>query len=132
MEDITNLLSASSILLAIITAIYAVFYPFITEAIEIKGSKHIEDNKLKLKLAKDTFKSKLLPILIGSIVITVLFLPEFIKVSITSLKAIRGNKVEYDTLTASFLVVCVFMIFLTYAIIILAIKLKGKIKELKS
>ncbi len=133
MEDITNLLSASSILLAIITAIYAVFYPFITEAIEIKGSKHIEDNKLKLKLAKDTFNSKLLPILIGSIVITFLFIPEFLNAIKTSYKAFDGiNEMKYDTLKASFIVVCFFMIFLTSAIINLAIKLNGKIKELKS
>lgn len=126
-----NLLSASSILLAIITALYAVFYPFLIEVIEIKSSNHSADNKLKLKLAKDTFNSKLLPLLIGSIVITFLFIPEFFNAIKTSYKALDGNnEVKYDTLIASFLVVCIFMIFLSCAIINLAFKLKSKIKEL--
>lgn len=131
MDYITNLLSASSILLAIITALYAVFYPFLIEVIEIKSSKHSADNNPKLKLAKSTFNSKLLPLLIGSIVITVLFLPEFFNTIVNSIKAFGSiDEMNYDTLTASFLVVCVFMIFLTCAIINLAIKLKRKIKEL--
>ena len=131
--DLPNLLTASSILLGIITALYGLFLPSINSILEIKPKTHRVDNKKAYNESKDVIKAKYVPLLIGSLIITLVNIPELLTQLIKSYNAIKTSGIEntrYDTLTASFIVVCLFMIFITIMIITTGVKLKRKIKEL--
>lgn len=132
--DLPNLLSAASILLGIMTALFGFFYQSINEILEIIPKKHSADNRLNYKLAKATAKTKLIPLLIGSILITIIFLPEMIAQIKNSVIVIFNNgfkDVLYDTLSATYIAVCIFMIFLTIVIIKIGFQMKKQIKKLK-
>ena len=131
--DLPNLLTAASILLGIITALYGLFLPSINTILEITPKPHKVDNKKVYNESKDVVKSKYFPLLIGSLVITLIYVPELIsqlKKSFYAIKTTGIENVSYDTLTAAFIVVCLFMIFISVMIIVTGFKLKKKIKEL--
>jgi predicted PurR-regulated permease PerM len=131
--DLPNLLTASSILLGIITALYGLFFPAINSILEIKPKLHKVDNKKVYNESKDVIKAKYVPLLIGSLIITLVNIPELIIQLRDSYIALKTNGIEnarYDTLTASFIVVCLFMIFISIMIIVTGVKLKKKLKEL--
>ncbi|MGD9488116.1 MAG: hypothetical protein AB7W47_08840 [Calditrichaceae bacterium] len=131
--DLPNLLTASSILLGIITALYGLFFPAINSILVIKSKPHKVDNKKAYSESKDIIKAKYIPLLIGSLVITLINIPELFSQLRNSFVAIKTSGIEnttYDTLTASFIVVCLFMIFITIMMIATGFKLRKKIKEL--
>lgn len=131
--DLPNLLTASSILLGIITALYGLYLPAIKSILDIKPKTHKVDNKKFFNESKDILIAKYFPLLIGSLVITLIYLPELFTQLKNSFDVIKTSGIEnttYDTLTASFIVVCLFMIFVSIMIIVTGFKLKKKIKEL--
>jgi hypothetical protein len=131
--DLPNLLTAASILLAVITALYGLFFPAIKSVLDIEPKKHKADNKQAFINSKVIAKSKYLPLLFGAVIITLIYLPELyrqLKDSLTTLKTNEIENISYDTLTASFIAVCFFMIFITIFIIISGFKLNKKIKDL--
>ena len=134
MEDyLINILSASSILLAIITALWGIFSHSISEVLDHKVEPHPADNKIKFKLSKNTVKTKLLPLLIGSILITTAFTPELILQLVKTFRVLWNNgfnNVSYSTISASYIVICVFMYFITISIIITCIKIRNKLNKL--
>jgi len=131
--DLPNFLTASSILLGIITALYGLFHPAIKSILEIKPKTHKVDNKKAYNRSKDVIKAKYFPLLMGSLVVTLINIPELFTQILNSFIAIKKSGIEnttYDTLTASFIVVCLFMIFISIMIIATGFKLKKKMKEL--
>lgn len=131
--DLPDLLTASSVLLAIITALYGLFYPAIKSILDIKPRKHSADNEYNYKKAKEVLKTKYLILLVGSTIITCIYLPEFfrqIKASIMVVASVGIKNSTYNTLIASFIVVCSFMIFISIMIVKSGIKLAKMIKNL--
>lgn len=131
--DLPNLLTAASILLAVITALYGLFFPSIKSVLDIEPKKHKADNKQDFINSKEIAKSKYLPLLLGAVIVTLIYLPELyrqIKGSLIILKTNGIKNISYDTLTASFITVCLFMISITIIIIVSGFKLNKKIKDL--
>lgn len=129
--DLPNLLTASSILLGIITALYGLFYSEIKTVLDITPKKHKIDNTQEFNKSKKIIQGKYLPLLFGSLVITIINIPELYRQLRNSYIAIKGiENASYDTLIASFIAVCFFMILFSIIIIITGFKLRKKIKEL--
>lgn len=131
--DLPNLLTASSILLGIITALYSLFYGDIMSSLEVRPEHHNIDNEKKYKDSKNTLKTKYLPLLICSLVITLINIPELfaqLKNSFIAIKECGIENTTYDILSATYIVVCLFMIYISIIIITTGLKLKKKIKKL--
>ncbi len=133
MTDLPNLLTASSILLGVITALYSLFFPAIKSVINIKPKKHKIDNKKDYLKSMEVVKTKYIPLLIGSSIISLIYIPELysqLKISFIIIRTNRFENISYDTLTASFITVCFFMIFITTILISTGFKLVKQIRAL--
>jgi len=133
MTDLPNLLTASSILLGVITALYSLFFPAIKSVINIKPKKHKIDNKKDYLKSMEVVETKYIPLLIGSSIISLIYIPELysqLKISFIIIRTNRFENISYDTLTASFIAVCFFMIFITIILIGTGFKLIKQIKAL--
>ncbi|MCQ6956991.1 hypothetical protein [Mucilaginibacter aquariorum] len=132
----SQVLSSASILLAILTALYGLFYLAIKEAIDFKVYLEIDlkaDNPPILKDAKRIYTGKMLPLLVGGIILSAVFAPEFwkeLKLSVKNLLEYGWAGTDYNFTVAAFLAVSTFTFLQTINIIILAIKLCGKINTL--
>jgi hypothetical protein len=129
-----DILTSSSLLLAIITAIYTLYYPSIIEIIAILPEKHSADNETNYIKAKNIRNTKLLPLLISSIMLTLTFIPEFIKQVSSSARIIldKGFLLStYDIVVASFIIVCLFMFLFCINVCVLSFKLINTIRKLK-
>jgi hypothetical protein len=121
----SDLLSASSIILAILTALYGIFYPSINEVLETRPNNHPEDDITNYNNALKIRKTKIYPLLISSISLTLIFIPDaysIIKESITLIINFGITKVSYDTLKTTYIAVTIFMIILTSNILSTLIK----------
>jgi len=119
----SELLSSASILLAILFAIYSFIHLSINEIFSLHPKKHAIDNREKYKEYKLTLFTKLLPLVIFSLVLTLIFLPKFIQIVNDTGKFYRKFKItfeNYDTSKAAFILVTIFLaIFCIYLIITL-------------
>ena len=128
--------SSASILLAIITALYGLFYPSIKEVIDLVvfQSPRKLDNKELLTKADNVYITKVKPLVIGTTIILVIFVPECINQLMLSARAFCEfgyNGTVYEFTIAAFAAVTLFTGFQTYNIWNAAIKVCKKRKELK-
>lgn len=133
MNNLPDLLTASSILLGIITALFGLFYPDIRSVIEIKPKTHAVDNTENYDKSRMIFRTKYLPLLIGSFVVSLINVPELYKVLKTSFITIINNginNITYDTVIATYIVVCLFLIFFTVIMIPSGFKMISKVRKL--
>ena len=126
----SNLLSASSLLLAILTTLYALFYSSINEFLDIIPKPHKVDNKANHKKGIEIRNTKIFPILFASISLSLIFIPDAIKIFRDSYLFDRNN-IEYDTVKMTYITVTVFMICLSISIIMLTCKFFKKLYKLK-
>ncbi len=131
----SDILSSASLLLAILTTVFGLIYPTIKEVLDVKVATHKADNSANYKKAKLIRKTRLFPLLVGSIILTLVFIPELIKQTTNAIKIIAKYGFDlktYDTVIASFIVVALFMVVLTISIIITTIEFQKKLTSLKS
>jgi len=131
-----DILSSASLLLAILTAIFSLFYPAITEilTIEPKTGATKKDNGPNYIRGKGVRNSKVLPLFIGGPLLTLVFIPEFLyqlKNVQLVYKAHGIRMSDYDTANASYIMVTVFAIALTINILILSFKYFAHLKKLR-
>ena len=79
MYSMSDLLSASSLLLAILTTLYALFYSSINEFLDIVPKPHKVDNKTNYRKGIEIRNTKIFPILFASITLSLIFIPDAIK-----------------------------------------------------
>jgi hypothetical protein len=130
----SDILSAASLLLAILTTLFGFYYP------EIKGilDAHVDtstktNNRQTYDKAKIVWKTKVLPLLATSITLSVIFIPEFLTILLNTFKVILDKNMifkKYDTVKASYCAVTIFMSVLTISIIVMSIKFHSKKKAL--
>ncbi|PTT03690.1 hypothetical protein DBR11_01605 [Pedobacter sp. HMWF019] len=135
MHNISDILSSASLLVAILTTIYSLFYPEIKGVLDIspKSGSLKKDNALDYEKAKIIRNSKVIPLFFGSIVLTLVFIPEFInqlKIAYQYYRSTGFDMENYNTATASFVVVTAFSILLTVNIIIISFKYMIQLKNL--
>lgn len=129
----SDLLSASSLLLAILTTLFSTHYSSIIEVLNLEPNNFKEDDKNNYVLAKSVLKTKLIPLLIAGISITIIFIPQSIKIIKTSLEyftSLEHKNLSYDTISTSYIAVTIFMFILTANILVLFFKVNSKMKNI--
>ena len=129
----SDLLSASSLLLAILTTLFGIYYSSINEILELKPNTHPVDDTPNYNKALGVRKTKIYPLLLASIVLTLIFIPDAYKILIGSIKMILNLGIEgiaYDTLKTTYLAVTVFMLTLTTNIMSMTLKFNDHLKKL--
>jgi len=133
---VATVLSSSSILLALLTAIYGFFYPSIKEVLDMKAETggNIGNNKPCYWKAVDIKYPKLATLKIGGVIISAIFFPEFINQIVNVWNTIKDNGIrysDYNIPAAAFMAVSFFSIAQTYNIFVLNKKVNKKINSLK-
>lgn len=135
MNMMSDLLTASSLLLAILTTMYSFFNSSITEFMNIKPHDYLIDNKENYFKGLSLRKTKILPMTLASLTLSVIFIPEAYKIFVEVIYLIRNknfNQIYFDTIKASYCAVTIFMIVLSVIIIIQAIKFQKHLRRLNS
>ncbi len=129
----SDLLSASSLLLAILTTLFGIFYSSINEILDIRPKTHAVDDEPSYKKALGVRKTKIYPLLFSSVALTLIFIPDAYKIlseSITLLLSVGVSGVAYDAIKTTYIAVTVFMLALTINIILTTLKFKTHLKEI--
>lgn len=129
----SDLLSASSLLLAILTTLFGTYYTAINEVLSLEPNNHKEDDKSNFEIATTVLKTKLIPLLLASISISLIFIPQSVKIILDSIKHYKelgGENLSYDTIATSYIAVTIFMIALTINILVIAKKFSLKMKAI--
>ncbi len=132
----SDILSSASLLLAILTAIFSLFYPDINAILNIepKTGALKKDNGPAYVKGKATRNSKVLPLFIGGPILTLVFIPQFfyqIKNAYLVFNTDGLKMSDYDTANASYIVVALFAIALTINILALSFKYFSHLKQLR-
>lgn len=101
----SDLLSASSLLMAIAAILFSLWYADISKALEIEPKNHSEDNVAAKKAVTAILLSKALPVAIMALTVTLIFLPDAIKITKQSLIIYVSNDfdlVKYDAVRAAY------------------------------
>jgi len=97
-----DLISAGSVLLAVLGILFGLWYSDIAEALEVKPSKHPEDDVEKAHQVRGVLVSKALPLSVAASFVTLLLLPDSLAITAQALRVIRGNaQGPYDAVAAS-------------------------------
>lgn len=75
-----DILSAASLLLTIVTVLYALWYQELTTVIEIDIPQHLEDRPGPLAKVKGVLFSRAIPLFLSSATISIVFVPDAITV----------------------------------------------------
>jgi hypothetical protein len=131
-----DILSSASLLLAVLTAIFSLFYPDIVKILDIvpKTGSLKKDNGPDYVLGIAVRNSKVLPLFIGGPILTLVFIPVFLNQlkNVYLVFKTEGFKMsDYDTANASYIVVTLFAIALTTYILILSGKFFSQLKKLR-
>lgn len=81
----SDLLSAASLLLAVLGMLYGLWYPEIIATLEIKVPPHVEDRQGPYHKVTTIFYGRALPLTIASIGVSLIFLPDAVKISLDSI-----------------------------------------------
>jgi hypothetical protein len=122
----SDLLSASSLLLAIAAILFSLWYPEITTALKIDPGKYKEDNVAGRTVVTSIILSKAFPVAIASIGITAIFLPDAAIITISSYKTYQKTGfsiTNYDAVRTAYCFVTLLAAFLTAYMWSLTIKL---------
>jgi hypothetical protein len=110
----SDLLSAASLLLAVVGVIYGLWYAEISSALDTKlpSRSHAEDRADVLKPIRRVFFAKAIPLSLGSGSIALVFLPPSVGIVcrfVNSLCRLGPSVIlQYDAITTSFVMVEVF------------------------
>jgi len=123
----SDLLSAASLLLAVVSVVYGLWYPEIVHAMDTTIPKHAEDRRRPYKDVSTMLFRRSLPLAIAALVVTAVFLPDALRIGWLSINdysesgwsALR----RYDSVATAFFVVELFATALTVHAVNLAVKL---------
>lgn len=130
----SDLLSASSLLMAIAAILFSLWYAEISKALNIKPNKHKEDNIGNLQEIKGVIFSKSIPVTLMSTSVALIFLPDSIKLTLESITLYKNSdlKSTYDAVKTAYcfvsllsLALAIYMIALTKKLMRLKKKLEG-------
>jgi len=132
----SDLLSSASLLLTLIALLYGLWYQEIVQAIDTDVPPQPKDFKAPYKRVRGVYWAKANPLLIATIVLTVVFAPESVKILVTSINEARNSGAaaiwEYDAVSTSLLLVNLGSAFFAVHLISLVWKLRQKIRKLRT
>ncbi len=130
-----DLLTAESILFAVIIALFGFWYPQINELIDLSIPGHPADRKPYFDKAKNILKVKMRPLLMVLTISSLIFIPDTIKITCATIKILFTNGFmnyfsSYDAISTAYFFFCIFLIIMTIYSYHLSFKLKKKKNEL--
>ncbi|KAA8728136.1 hypothetical protein [Ewingella americana] len=130
----SDLLSASSLLMAIAAILFSLWYLEITKALEIIPKAHKEDNVAARATVTSVLLSKALPVAVMALIIAAIFLPDTIKLIRDSLKTYHDSGLSainnYNAVKTAYCFVTIVSLTLALYMWVLIIKLCKLRKEL--
>jgi hypothetical protein len=129
-----DLLSAASLLLAIVSVLYGLWYSEIVSAADVQVPRHAEDCVRPLGAVRGVLWGKALPVALAACVVAAVFLPDTLRIAVASAKLYAGNgfpdNLTYDAVSTSFCVVEAFAIALAVHTVRLVTEVSHKAKQL--
>jgi len=128
----SDLLSAASLILAVVGILYGLWYPEIQKVLEKEVPKHVEDRGFIHREISSTLLSRSLPLAFLAILISLIFLPDTIKYLLEILTQIGTGGIskfisDYNAVSTAFCAVE----FLTISIGIHTLILSGKLIRMR-
>lgn len=105
MISMSDLLSASSLLMAIAAILFSLWYGEISKAIETSPKPHSEDNVAAKNSVSNAIFSKALPVAIMALSVALIFLPDAIKITKESFSIYFSNERDlfrYDAVRTAY------------------------------
>jgi hypothetical protein len=124
----SDLLSAASLILAVVGILYGLWYPEIQKVLEKEVPKHIEDRGIIYGEIRSIFWSRSLPLTILAILVFLIFLPDTIKVISVSLSQLGSAGFSkyiagYNAVSTAFCVVELLIVSISIYTLVMSIKL---------
>ena len=130
----SDLLSASSIFLAVLGLLYSSWYSDIRESINIPIPTYKEDRKTVREHVEEIFYFRILPIAIGSSILTVIIIPNTVKIIIESFKIYYSLKfrgiINYSAVNTLFVAFFFFTAGFSLHTVKLTFKIRNKLKKI--
>ena len=124
----SDTISALSSILTIVAILFGLWYPDIKHAIELKLSKHPEDNELPIKNIRSILSYKAIPLLVINFSAFIIFLPNGISILFDSVKLVLSDiPCTYDSTKMAFIVMLLLLAGLSTILVIDIKELKKKI-----
>jgi len=127
-------LSSASLLLTVVTVLYSLWYSEIKNAKEIESRSDKRNNTPKIDKIKEVKKYKSRPLIILSIILSVILLPDTISIIINSARIYLENPLyifeNYDSVATTFCFIEFGLIAFSIRFIVDLIKLRNKEQEL--
>lgn len=112
-----TLLSAASLLLAILGVMYGLWYPEISSALQVTPSRFSEDDRSREEKVRLTLYHRALPLAIFGIALVAVFLPDTVSIITHSVNRLTSDGwvtfTDYDAIKTSFVLVVTTFIGLT-------------------
>ncbi|MNP16143.1 hypothetical protein D3C76_1085270 [compost metagenome] len=129
----SDLLSASSLLMAIAAILFSLWYADISKALEVEPKDYSEDNVAAKKTVTDILVSKALPVAIMALTVALIFLPDALKIikkSLVVYTTVDYEFVQYNAVQTAYCFVTVLSIALSFYMWLLVLKLISLRKQL--
>lgn len=124
----SDTISALSSILTIVAILFGLWYPDIKHAIELKLSKHPEDNELPIKNIRSILSYKAIPLLVINFSAFIIFLPNGISILFDSVKLVLSDiPCTYDSAKMAFIVMLLLLAGLSTILVLDIKELKKKI-----
>lgn len=129
-----DLLSAASLLLAVVAVLYGLWYPELMAALAIKVPPHKEDRDEPHRRVSSSLFGRAVPLAAGSSVLALVFLPDAISILLISARNLGVDGLSalrrYDAVRTSFCLVVTFAISLgihAISVVVRLIKLRRRL-----
>jgi len=129
-----DLLSASSLFLAVIGLLYSSWYNEIKNAENLIPEKHKDDRKKSTNIVSTTYHNRALPLALATSILTLILLPDLIKIIIEAVNRIisYGFKsfINYNAVKLMYFAISITTIGLAFHTINLTRKIRSRWKEM--
>lgn len=106
-HDMSELLSAASLLLAVAGVLYGLWYPEMSNALAIRPSPHPEDNRARARQVSVAIRGRAIPLFLVAGSIALVFGHDAFLVATESFSAATNGAFDYSAASTAFvLVVC--------------------------
>ena len=127
MNSMSDLLSASSLLIAIAAILFSLWYAEIAKALEILPKAHKEDNVAARATVSGVLLTKALPVAVMALAVAVIFLPDAVRLIRESLSTYQASGIaaleKYDAVRTAYCFVTVLAVVLAAYMLRLTVRL---------
>jgi len=128
-----SLLTAASVLLALVGVVYALWYEELKQAIEREMPRHLADRETILSHLRSVYWSRAVPLTVASISVTLVFVPPALDIVADSAQQyVRygiANIKNYDATATSVVLIEVFLIMLSVQVSATMVRLNRHIRK---